>query len=226
MHITTIYGDKRNIHEIVGVAKDARTHRLRGDVPPRYFVPVTQPLGEFSSLVFSIRTASVPESTLAAVKRAIRDTDPTLPLIHAQPLEERLATRTAQDRIMARLALAFACVAIGLAALGLYGVLSYGVVRRRSEIGIRMALGADTSRVVRMILRETSAVVVAGVVIGAGLAFSVARFLTNQLYGLTPSDPRTAALAIGILVFVATVAAYLPAHRAARLNPMVALRQE
>jgi len=120
----------------------------------------------------------------------------------------------------------FGLVAVALAAIGLYGVLSYGVVRRQGEIAIRIALGARSSRVIGMILRETFFVILAGLVLGGGLAYAAARLITSQLFGVAPQDPFTISLSVALLLVVALVAAYLPAHRASRLDPMVALRRE
>jgi putative ABC transport system permease protein len=113
-----------------------------------------------------------------------------------------------------------------LAAIGLYGVLSYNISRRRGEIAIRIALGAQPGLVIRMILRETSALVAAGVVVGGGLTYAAARWIASQLYGIAPHDPMVLTLAAGLLVVVALSAVYLPARRASRVDPMNALRQD
>jgi ABC-type antimicrobial peptide transport system permease subunit len=120
----------------------------------------------------------------------------------------------------------FGCVALTLAAIGLYGVLSYGIARRKGEIAIRIALGARPGRVIGMILGETIGLVITGLADGAGLAYIASRLITSQLYGVAPHDPLTLALAVGLLSLVALSAAYLPARRASRQDPMVALRQE
>jgi len=119
----------------------------------------------------------------------------------------------------------FGSVALTLAAIGLYGVLSYGVARRSAEIAIRIALGAQPSRVVSMILGETVGLVSGGLLLGGGLAYAASRLINSRLYGVAPQDPLTLALAIGLLVAVAIGAAYVPARRASRLDPMAALRQ-
>jgi ABC-type antimicrobial peptide transport system permease subunit len=131
---------------------------------------------------------------------------------------------TAQDRTTARLATVFGLVALTLAAIGLYGVLSYGVARRTSEIAVRIALGAPRGRVVSMILGETSILVAAGLAAGGALAFAATRLIDSRLYGVAPQDPPTIAAAVAALVLVALGASYLPARRASRLNPIVALR--
>jgi putative ABC transport system permease protein len=129
-------------------------------------------------------------------------------------------------RAIARLALAFGLVALALAAIGLYDVLSYGVARRTSEIAVRIALGARPSRVIAMILGETAGVVALGGVAGGALAFAASRFIAGTLFGVDSRDPATFAAAVAVLLAVAGVAAYLPARRAARLEPLIALRVE
>jgi ABC-type antimicrobial peptide transport system permease subunit len=160
------------------------------------------------------------------VRQTIQRTDASLPIISAKSIEEQMAPLTAQDRAVAQIAIAFGAVALTLAAIGLYGVLSYGIARRKSEIAIRIALGSRPARVIAMILRETTRLIIAGLVLGAGLAYAASRVFTSQLFGVAPQDPLTLALAIGILVVVALSAAYLPARRASKLDPMVALRSE
>jgi len=163
---------------------------------------------------------------MVAVRKTIQRVDSALPIQSAASIEEQLAPLTAQDRTTAQLAVVFGCVALALAAIGLYGVLSYGVARRTGEIALRVALGAHPRRVIGMILRETAGLVIAGLVVGAGLAYAASRLIASRLYGVDPHDPLTMALAAGLLLLVALGAAYLPAQRASRLDPMAALRQE
>ena len=151
--------------------------------------------------------------------------DSALPIVSAASIEERLAPLTAQDRTIAQLAVAFGSVALTLAAIGLYGVLSYGVSRRSSEIAIRLALGAQARRVIAMILGETMWLVAVGLALGVALAYAALRLIDSRLYGVAPQDPLTLVLATGLLVLVASCAAYLPARSASRLDPMRALRQ-
>src|SRR5262249_53059793 len=149
-----------------------------------------------------------------------------LPILSARSLADQMAPLTAQDRITARLAIVFGSVALTLAAIGLYGVLSYGVARRTREIGIRIALGAQPARVISMILSETAGVVGGGLVLGGTLAYTASRFIASRLYGVAPQDPLTVSLASLLLVAVALSAAYVPARRASRVDPITALRQE
>jgi len=152
--------------------------------------------------------------------------DAALPTLSAASIEEQMAPLTAQDRVTAQLAVVFGCVALALAAIGLYGVLSYGVARRRSEIAVRIALGAQPGRVISMILRETMGLLIVGLSLGGGLAYAATRLIDSRLYGVAPRDPLTLALAAGLLLLVALAASLVPAQRAARLDPMAGLRQE
>jgi predicted permease len=226
MRVTSLMEGSDISHQIVGVVKNARTQNLRDDVRPRYFVPSGQPPFDNLRPIFLIRSAANPGTVLSAARQTIQRVDPSMPILDAQLVQERMAPLLAQERAIAQLAMAFGGVAILLAAIGLYGVLSYGVVRRRSEIAIRIALGAQAGRVIGMILRETAVLIVAGLTLGAGVAYAAARLITTQLFGVTPEDPLTFGLAVALLVLVALFAAYLPAHRASRVDPMAALRSE
>jgi putative ABC transport system permease protein len=216
----------RTTYHVVGVAKDAHNQNLRGDVAPRYFVAAKQDLAAMRSPTFLIRTATESSPVIAAVRRTIERVDAGLPILSASSIEKEMAPLTAQDRTIAQLAVVFGSVALMLAAIGLYGVLSYGVARRTGEIAIRIALGAQRGRVISMILRETAGLVSAGLAVGGGLAYAASRLIDSRLYGVTPQDPLTLALATGLLLFVTLSAAYVPAQRASRLDPMAALRQQ
>jgi putative ABC transport system permease protein len=226
MHVTQVYGNQRNTYQIVGVVRDARSNRIRGEIERRFYVPVMQPVNAPSRAVFAIRTAAEPSSVLEGVRRAVREIDPNLPIVSARPLEDLLDDRMVQDRLLARLSIAFGVVALLLAAVGLYGVLSYGVARRTHEIGIRKALGARYSAVVSMILRETGLLLLVGLAAGVALSAIGMRLITSRLYGLAPTDPVAFAVAVAVLSGVGLVAAWIPAHRASRVDPLVALRHE
>src|SRR5437016_10701936 len=144
----------------------------------------------------------------------------------AKSIEEQMAPFLAQDHTTAQLAIVFGCVALALAAAGLFGVLSYGIALRTGEIAVRIALGAQPGRVIAMVLRETIGLVIAGLALGAGLAYTASTLINSRLYGVASQDPLTMALATGLLLLVALSAAYLPARRASRVDPMTALRQE
>jgi ABC-type lipoprotein release transport system permease subunit len=216
-------------HEIVGVVKDFRTQpgQLRSSIRPRY-IGITE--GSYvgarlrTNILIRVKGAAAP--VLSAVRNLVERADPTIPIMAAQPVNELIDPFFQDTRSMAQLAMVFGVVALLLAATGLYGVLSYGIARRTREIAIRMALGARPQGVTGMIVRETSWVVVAGLIVGAGLAYGASRFVTSELYGVTPQDPVTSSLAIGTLLVAALVATLWPSFRASRLDPMIALRQE
>jgi predicted permease len=209
--------------QVVGVAKDARTQDLRGAIQPRFYLPVRDSASSANTPTFVIRTSADATALLAAVRHTVQRRP--LPILHAATLDEQMAPLVAQDRATAQLALVFGGVALSLAAIGLYGLLSYGVARRTSEIAVRIVLGAPAALVVTMILRETLALVAGGLIVGGTLAYGASRLIASRLYGVQPQDPVTIVVATGVLLAVALTAAYLPARRAARLDPMRALRQ-
>jgi predicted permease len=219
-------GGDRVSCQIVGVARDARTQDLRDEIDSRYFFPAGQMKANTDSPTFLIRTAAEPASVAAAVRQTIQRVNSALPIVFIRTLESEMAPLTAQERATARLALVFASLALTLAAVGLYGVLSYGVARRTGEIAIRIALGAQADRVVSMILGETLGVVFAGLAVGGGLAYAASRVIAGRLYGVAPQDPLTLVLATALLLAVALCAAFIPAQRASRVDPMTALRQQ
>lgn len=225
-HITSTDERGKTPCQVVGVAKDARTQHLRGKIEPRFYLPAMDPSSDIAYPIFLIRTAGASAPSLAAVRDTIQHAGASIPIVESATMEEQLAPLTAQDRAIAQLAAAFGIVAIALAAMGLYGVLSYGIARRRSEIAIRIALGARPRAVVAMILRETSGLILTGLAVGAGLAYMASRWITSQLYGVAPQDPLTLMLSAALLVGVALAATYLPAQQASRLDPMAALRSD
>jgi putative ABC transport system permease protein len=217
--------DRRTAFLVVGLARDARTRSPREAAEPRLFVAGRQQVPGVGSPTYLVRAQS-DAPIAAAVRNAIMDVDASAPVTSIRTARERLAPLTAQDRAIARLAVAFGIVALALAAIGLYGVLSYGVARRTSEIAVRIALGARPARVIAMILRETAGVVAVGVIAGGALALAASRFIAETLFGVEPRDPVTFALAAAVLLTVAGFAAYLPARRASKLEPVAALRSE
>jgi putative ABC transport system permease protein len=207
--------------EIVGVVKDAKYASLREPSLPTMFIPEAQvgPRG-FANIEIRANADIVP-SVKEAIEAVNRDIKLQFATFTTQ-IEESLV----RERLLATLSGFFGGLALLLAIIGLYGVMSYTVARRRNEIGIRMALGAEQARVLRMVLGEVGVIVFIGLAIGLGAALATTRFVASFLYGLTPNDPWVLALAALILATVALLAGYLPARRASRLDPMTALREE
>jgi putative ABC transport system permease protein len=207
--------------EIVGVVKDAKYVSLREKPSPTMFIPEAQvgPRG-FANIEIRADT-DVVSSVKAAIEAVNRDISLQFAMFSVQ-IEESLV----RERLLATLSGFFGGLALLLAIIGLYGVMSYNVARRRNEIGIRMALGAEQSRVLRMVLGEVGVLVFIGLAIGIAAALATTRFVQSFLYGLTPNDPWVLSSAAAVLALVAVVAGYLPARRASRLDPMTALREE
>ena len=226
-HITEKFGNKKNVMEVVGVSRDVRDHNLRGNVPPRFYVATDQGMdGPSPWAIFEIRTTGDEQNIVEAVRKTIFGVNQDLPIEDVRSLKESLDRTNAQPHMIASLCVIFGSVALLLAAMGLYGVLSYGVARRTNEIGIRMALGAGKTRVIRLILREMGVMILIGLGLGLVFAGLGTRFVASRLYGLGALDPLTILAAAATLCFVALIASYLPALRAARVSPMKALRYE
>ncbi len=226
LHVTQTYADERHTYEVVGVVKDSRQNRLRGEIEHRFYTPITQPAASVEAVTFIMRPAGDGSGVLSDVRRVLQQAEPNMAIARAGTVASLVDTRIVQDRLLARLSIAFGVVAVLLAAIGLYGVLSYGVARRTNEIGIRKALGAREGTLITMILRETGGLVIAGMIAGGAASVAALRLITSRLYGLSPNDPATFAFGIVCLTLVAALATWLPAYRASRVDPLVALRQE
>jgi putative ABC transport system permease protein len=212
--------------EIVGVVKDAKYETLREDVPPTAYRAMTQNAIPDTSTSFEVRVAEgAPAAVISGVKSAIAQVNPDV-AIQFKTLALQVDESLARERLLATLSGFFGGLALVLAMIGLYGVMSYNVARRRNEIGIRMALGAEQSRVLRMVLREVAILIGVGLAIGLGAAAGTTRFVESFLYGMKPNDPWTLSLAAVALAVAAALAGFLPARRASRLDPMAALREE
>jgi len=209
--------------EIVGVARDAKYFTIRGEMPPTVYIPFFQE--SIGGANFAVRTTVEPAAMVALIRQAVREIDNSLPL-DVRTLRQQVVGGWAQERLFAGLSGFFGLFALLLASIGLYGVMSYGVARRTKEIGVRMALGAQGRDVVRLVMRETLLLVALGISIGMASALAATRLIANLLFGLTPTDPLTMALATLLMVFVAALAGFLPARRAAHTDPMEALRYE
>ena len=218
------YGDAigKDSPVIVGVVEDARYVDLKV-VPPNMAYVLTDAAPDDVLGDIEVRTAGAPAALAQTVRETLARAEPRLPIVEVVPLENRLARGVIQDRMVARLTAMCGGLALLLTCLGLYGTITYGVSRRVAELGLRMALGADRPVVLWMVLREALFLVVVGAVIGLPLAFAAGRSMQTLLVGVGPGDPWAFAAGAAILLVVAAVAAYLPAYRASRIEPMVAL---
>ena len=209
---------------IVGVVEDAKYVDLR-TAPPNmvYQLAATQLDQVFSDL--EIRTAGSPTTMAATVRQALAESEPRLPVLDVMPLSGRMAQRVSQDTLIARLTSIFSAIALFLTCLGLYGTISYGVNRRAPEIGLRMALGADRRSVLRLILREALLLVSLGAIVGVPLAYIAGRSLRTMLYEIPPLDPISYGGGAIVLIAVSVLAAFLPALRASRIEPVLALNR-
>jgi predicted permease len=219
------FGDTIPNIEVVGVVRDAQYYNVLNPPPPTIYLPFRQ-RSDAVSVSFVLRFKADPTTILPALQAAAHEVDPNLPLANIRTQDEQLEKLFGQQRLFASLCSFFGLLALGLAAVGLYGLMSYVVVRRTGEIGLRMALGALPTQVQAMIVRESLLLVTVGVFVGTGIALGTTRLVANMLFGLTASDPLTYAVAAMLLGSVAFVATFLPARRAAQTDPMVALRSE
>ncbi len=212
--------------EIVGVVADAKYAHLRGQPPPTIYVPCLQDVGLLGSMHFDLRSSGNPAKLESAVRRVAESLDPKAPLYDLQTEIEQINERLSQERMFAQLTSFFGLAALLLACVGIYGSLSFSVAQRSHEIGIRMALGAEKSDVLKMVVGQGLKLTLIGVAIGIAGALALTRFLSSLLYGVKPTDPLTFIAVSLILIVVALLACYIPARRAAKVDPMVALRYE
>jgi predicted permease len=222
------WGNSRNFDvdgvEIVGIVEDARYNDVKAESVSMSYLPAVQSQRYLRSI--EVRTSGTPTALAGAVRQALRESEPRLAVGAIESLDERIVRSIRVERLLSWLTIAFGAAALGLVCLGLYGTISYAVRRRTTEMGIRMALGADRNAVQWLIVREALLLVAIGGSVGVPLAFVAARAVAGLLYGTPPSDPVSYATALSALVLVAGAAAYVPARRASRLDPMVALRSE
>jgi predicted permease len=208
-------------YEIIGVVRDTKYSDLRREIHPMMYTP--QSVGGSS---FELRTAADPQAILPAVREVVAQVNTNLPLFDVKTESQQIDRLLFQERLVARLSGFFGLLALVLACVGLYGLLSYEVSRRTREIGIRMALGAQAKEVLRSVVRQGLALAVMGATAGIGVALGVTRYLKTMLYDVNANDPVTIVSVVALLVLVALAACFIPARRATRVDPMVALRCE
>ena len=211
--------------EITGIVRDAKYSTVKDDVPPQVFLPRTQGMGQtLGSMSFYLRSNRPLAELRTAVEQVLARHDRTLPVMALRTVTEQARENVFLDRFMGTLAAALAVLATALAAIGIYGVLSYGVVQRLREIGLRIALGAAPQNVRRMVLKQVAWMAAIGIVVGVSLALMLGEVGRSLLYGLAPTDPLVPAAAVLALTAVVLAAAYWPARRAALVDPVTALR--
>lgn len=211
--------------EIVGVCGDTLYGDLHGVPPPQLFVPYVQQT-QVRRLTYQIRTQTEPEAVVPALRRVLHAADPALPLVDVRTQQDQIDSDLADERLLVSLTSAFGLLALVLASVGIYGVMAYSVAQRTKEIGIRMALGAIPRHILTMVLREAFWVSAAAIALGICASFLVTRFVKSMLFGIAPSDPATLWSAAVLLMIVALGASWIPARRAARVQPIEALRRD
>jgi predicted permease len=217
--------DKPVWYEIVGVCGDNRYMNLRDEPPPQFFLPYVQQ-AEVGGMTYAIRTQLAPALLVPALRHVVQQADRDLPIIDVRTQREQIDANMQMERSFAALTTGFGVLALALACVGIYGIMAYTVANRRNEIGIRLALGAQPGQVRGMILRESTGLAVAGILAGMGAALALTRLVKSMLYGVQPNDPVTVAAGVLILLAVALAASWIPARRAASVQPMEALRHE
>jgi predicted permease len=212
--------DKKAEAEIVGMVRDERYFSARQEPKPFYYTPRAYA----TAMTFYVRTAVAPEAMLATVRRVVEQEAPGVPISRFRTMEEQADLSLGTEKQFATLATVFGVLAMLLAAIGLYGVMSYTVSRRTREIGIRMAIGAGRPEVLRMVLKEAVALIAIGLAVGIPTAIAMGGVIRSQLYEVSASDPWVTAGAAGIVVVVGLLAGVVPARRATNVDPMRALR--
>jgi predicted permease len=214
-------GPKSSGYEIVGVVRDAKYSALRQEITATMYVPQS---GMPAS--FEVRTAADPQALLPAIRHVVAELNANIPIFRITTESDQIDRLLFQERLIARLSFFFGSLALVLACVGLYGLLSYEVSRRTREIGIRMALGAQERDVLRLVVKQGLTLALVGALLGVAVALAVTRYLTSMLYGIHANDPLTIAAVVALLCLVALAACYIPARRATRVDPLVALRHE
>jgi macrolide transport system ATP-binding/permease protein len=213
--------------EIIGVAKTSLYNSIKEqDTPPVAYVPYTQDLDGLGQIVFELRAAGDPLALVGTVRQIVRQVSPAVPISDVSTQSRIIDQTISQERTFAGLCGCFAVLALLIACVGLYGSVAYSVARRTGEIGIRMALGAESRRIVWMVLREVVTLAAVGLGVGLAAAYSLTRFVASFLFGMKPHDPLALSVSVLVLAAAAILAGYAPARRASRIDPMAALRHE
>jgi len=210
--------------EIVGVVRDMRHSDLQSKPSPCVFLANSQVPNYFAALV--VRTSSDPAAMIGLVKEQIRSVDSDQGVAEVQTMEEVIADSVARPRLQTLLLGVFGAIALALACVGIYGVISYLVVQRVREIGVRMALGAEPRSIMRMVLRQGLGLAAAGIIAGLAASFALTRYLETLLFEVKPADPGVAAGVTALVIGMAAVGCWIPARRATRVDPAVVLRQQ
>jgi putative ABC transport system permease protein len=213
------------MREVIGVVADSRSRSLSAAPEPEVYLHIPQ-VPALGSMTLMLRSQSDPMSLAAAARQEITKLDPNLPIYDIKPLDEYISDSVAQSRFNSALLGAFAGVALLLTAIGLYGVIAYSVAQRTQEIGIRMALGARPSDALRLVIGQGMALVFIGVALGLGGAFAATRLIRGLLFDIGAADPLTFASVAALITLIALLACYIPARRATKVDPMIALRCE
>ena len=219
-------GKDRPPMTVVGVAGDVRYNRVRDAAPPTFYVGFRERPTSPDEMMFQVRVAGDPGPAMAAIRETVSSLDPNLPVVDLQTQTDAIDGALSVERVFAILTGTFAALALLLAAIGLYAALAFSVVRRTREIGVRMALGATTSTIRTAVMRDALAQTLAGIAAGAAGSVAFSRVLRSQLFGLSALDPAVLAAAAAVLLAAGALAAWLPARRASRVDPMTALRSE
>lgn len=216
--------EKSGEMEVVGVVRDTKYANVRDPGPPTMYRCVWQTTSRNLHVV--LRTAGEPLAMTETMRVAMREIDPTLPVQEFTSQSEQVSQRFAQERLFTRACAAFGALAVLLACIGLFGLMSYNVARRTSEIGVRLALGAQRRTVIGMVISESSRLVAIGIVLGLAAVLLAGRFVQTVVYGLSPRDPLTIGIAVVLIAGVTALAGGVPARRASNVNPIEALRQQ
>jgi predicted permease len=211
--------------QIVGICADTYYYTLRESPPAQFFLPYVQQK-QVNRLTYQVRTTLSTAALAPVLRSTVQSIDRDLPVTDLRTQREQINATLQIERALAALTSGFGLLALALACVGIYGIMAYSVAQRTNEIGIRLALGAQPEQVRRMILRESTCLTLTGIVAGVGGALACMRLVRSMLYGVTPNDPVTILAGMAVLIAVALAATWIPARRAARVQPMEALRHE